>query len=145
MKSHRSASDNDIGFATKAVLKNLVKKAVSEREVLEFKVESVKFMSNLTHKILERSPLKYKLVRSLFHLNPRKMAEALEDCSKAFEAVPTKLIEAKWRASSEADDLLEQYRSFLQFVKKDCDSDFKNNREEVDIFFFGYISDKKEL
>ena len=52
-----------------------------------------------------------------------------EDCSKTFEAVLTKLIEAKWRASSEADDLLEQYRSFLQLVKKECDSDFKNNKQ----------------
>ena len=92
-------------------------------------MECVKFLANLTHKILARSPLKYKLVRSLFFLNPKKMGEVPEECSKAFEAVLTKLIEAKWRASSEADDLLEQYRSFLQFVKTDCDSDFKSNRE----------------
>ena len=41
--------------------------------------------------------------------------------------------------------LLAQDRSFPQFVKKDCDSDFKNNRERGDTFFYGYISDKKEL
>ena len=73
------------------------------------------------------------------------MTEDPEECSKAFEAVLTKLIEAQWRASSEADDLLEQYRSFLQFVKKDCDSDFKNNRKRVPTFLYGYISDKKEI
>ena len=145
-KNHRSASDIDTRFATKPVLTNLVKKkAVSEREYLEFKMECVKFLSNLTHMILERSPLKYKLVRSLYCLNLKKMAEVPEECSKVFEAVLTKLIEAKWRASSEADDLLEQYRSFLQFVKKDCDSGFRNNRERVDAFLYGYISDKKEL
>ena len=65
-KSHRSSSDIDIGFSTKAVLTDLVKKkAVSEGGVLELKIERVKFLSNLTHKILKRSPLKYKLVRSL--------------------------------------------------------------------------------
>ena len=130
MKNHRSVSDIDLGFATKTVLTNLVKKkAVSERGVLESKMECVRFLSNLTHKILERSPLKYKLVRSPFCLNPKKMAEVPEECSKAFETVLTKVTETKWRASSEADDLLEQYRRFLQFVKKDCDSDFKNKRK----------------
>ena len=42
-----------------------------------------------------------------------KSPEVPDECSKAFEAVITKWIEAKWRVSSEADDLLEQYRSFL--------------------------------
>ena len=68
-------------------------------------MECVNFLSNLTHKILERSPLKYKLARSLFCLNAKKMVEVPEECSKAFEAVLIKLIEAKWRASSEADEL----------------------------------------
>ena len=152
-KNHRSASDIDIGLATKevhchksAVLTNLVKKkVVNERGVLIFKMECVQFSSNFTHKILERNPLKYILVRTLFCLNPKKMAEVPEECSKAIEAVLTKLVEAKWRASSEADYLLEQYRSFLQFVRKGCDSDFKNNRERVETFLYVYISDKKEL
>ena len=43
-KNHRSASDTDIGFATKAILTNLAKrKAVRERGILEFKMECVKF------------------------------------------------------------------------------------------------------
>ena len=41
------------------------------------------------------------------------MDEVPEECSKVFEAVLTKLFEAKWRASSEADDLLEQYRILI--------------------------------
>ena len=65
------------------------------------------------------------------------MAEVPEEYSKLFEAVITKLMEAKWGASSEADDLLERYRSFPLFVKKDCYSDFKNNRERVDTFLYG--------
>ena len=101
------------------------------------------FVKSYTQDFGENTP-ENKLVRSLFCLNP-KMAEVPEKCSKAFEAVLTKLIEAKWRASSEADDLLEQNRSFLQFMKKDCDSDSKNNRERVDTFLYGYIHEKKEL
>ena len=80
------------------------KKAVSERGVLEFKMECVNFLSNLTHKILKTIPLKYKLVRSHFCLNPKKMNEVPEECSKALGVLLTKLIEVKWRASSEAGD-----------------------------------------
>ena len=100
------------------------------------------FLSNLTHKILERSPLKYKLVRSIFCLSPKKVAEVPEECSEAFEAVLTKLIEAKWRASSEAMTSWNSAESSFILWRK-TDSDFKKNRERVDTFLYGYISDKK--
>ena len=144
-KNHRSASDIDIGFATKAVLTNLVKKkAVSDGGFLNSRWSVSSSFKSYTQDFGEKS-LMYKLVRSLFCLNPKKMAEVPEECSKEFDAVLTKLIEAKWRATSEVDDLLEQYRSFHQFVKKDCNSDFKNSRGRVDTFLYGYIRDKKEL
>ena len=70
-KNHRSASDIHTRFATKAVLTNLVKKkAVSERGNLEFKMECVKFCQILQG--FGQKSLKYKLVRSLFCLNPKR-------------------------------------------------------------------------
>ena len=67
-KNHRSASDVDIGFATKAVLTNLVKKkAVSERGVLEFKMEHVKFFDkSYTQDFGEKSPEVQTCQKSLF-------------------------------------------------------------------------------
>ena len=56
-KNHKSASDIDIGFATKAVLTNMVKKkAVSERGVLEFKMECQVFVKSYTQDFGEKSP-----------------------------------------------------------------------------------------
>ena len=55
---------------------------MNERGVLEFRMDYTKFISHVTSKILERSPMKYKLVRSLYCLNPQKMIDLPEACSK---------------------------------------------------------------
>ena len=121
-KNHKAAAEIDVGFAAKATLENLVKnKAVGKRGILQFRMEYAKFITHGTSKILGRSPMKYKLVWSLVCLNPLKMNEVPEECTKAFEIVLWKLIEAKWRSSSVADDLLEQYKCFLQVIKKEHD------------------------
>ena len=54
-------------------------------------MDCTKFLSHLTSKLLERSPLKYKLVRHLFCLNPKRMVKETEECTKAFEDVLSKL------------------------------------------------------
>ena len=144
--NHKQPSDIDIGFATKAILSNLIKaKSVSERAALEFRMECLQFLSKLTDKILEKSPMKYRLVRSLICLNPKKMVTVPNECSKAFEVVLCKLVEAKWRTNSDSDDLLEQYRDFLQFVKREHSTEFLECQERIDSFLYGYLNDKKEF
>ena len=104
-----------------------------------------KFISHGTSKILERSPIKYKLVRSLFCLNPQKMIGLPEECNEAFQIVLSKLIEAKWRSSSVANDLLEQYKCFLWVIKKTHDFEFKNCKERVYVLLCAHINHKKEF
>ena len=70
------------------------------------------------------------------------MIDLPEACSKAFEIVLKKLIKAIWRSNTAADELLEQYKCFLQFVKKDYEFEFMNCK---DVFLFAHISDKKEF
>ena len=145
-KNHKAPAEIEIGFAVKATLANLVQnKAVSDRRIFEFHMDCTKFLSHVTSKILERSPLKYKLVRSLYCLNPQKMIGSPEECTKAFEVVLSKLIETKWRSSTAADDLLEQYKCFLHIVKKEYKFEFKNCKERVDAFLYAHINDRKEL
>ena len=85
-QNHKVATEIDIASAGKAILTTLAKsKVVNEGGVLEFRMDCTKFISHVTSKIHERSPLKYKLVRSLYCLNPQKMIDLPEACSKAFE------------------------------------------------------------
>ena len=77
--NHKVAAEIDIGFATKATLTNLFKKkVVGERRILEFRMDCIQFMAHTTNNILERSPMKHHIVRSLFCLNPQKMIELPE-------------------------------------------------------------------
>ena len=68
-----------------------------------------------------------------------------EECTKALEIVLSKLIEAKWRSSSLADDILEQYKCLLQVIKKEHDFEFKNCKERVDVFLYAHINDKEKF
>ena len=49
------------------------------------------------------------------------------------------------RSRTAADELLEQYKCILQFVKKDYEFEFKNCKERVDVFLYAHINDKKEF
>ena len=73
------------------------------------------------------------------------MIDMLDACSKPFEKLLKKLIEARWRSNTAADELLEQYKCSLQFVKKDYEFEFKNCKERVDVFLYVCINDKKEF
>ena len=67
----------------------------------------------------------------------------MKNVPKTFVIVLAKLIEAKSRSRSVADDLLEQYKCFLQVIKKEHDFDFKNCKERVDVFLCTHINDKE--
>ena len=108
-------------------------------------MDCTKFLSHLTSKLLERSPLKYKLVRRLFCLNPKRMVKETEECTKAFEDVLSKLIETKWRSGTAADDLLDQYKSFLKVAKKDSKLDFQNCTQRVNTFLYTHLQNKKNF
>ena len=54
-----------------------------------------------------------------------------------------KVIEVKKRSSCVADDLLEQYKCFLQVVKKEHDFEFRNCKERGHVFLYAHINDKK--
>ena len=146
-ENHKAASDVDIGFAAKGTLVKLAKPkpVVSERGLLEFRMECIKFLSQVTNKLLERSPLKYKLVRRLFCLNPKKLVTEPEECTQAFEDVLDKLIETKWRSSTVSDDLKDQYKSFLKVVKKDSELEFQNCTQRVDTFLYMHIQNKENF
>ena len=73
------------------------------------------------------------------------MIDLPKTCSKTFEIVVEKIIEARWRSNTAADELLEQYKCFLWFVKKDYECEFKNCKERVDVLLYAHINDKKEF
>ena len=79
-ESHKVYSIIDTGFMAEKALKTAAdlktKKTVSDRDVMQFKMECKEFLVKVVKKIVEKSPLKFEVARSLSFLDPREMGDA---------------------------------------------------------------------
>ena len=80
---HKDASQIDIGFAADTILKQLrSSKQVSERQVIELRLDCKRLLITLLEKLLKKAPLQHTLVRSMQCLDPRRIAKSKEQCVK---------------------------------------------------------------
>ena len=113
---HKEASKIDIGFAAETTLNQLKSsKKISERQVLEIKMECKKLLITLTEKLLKKGPVHHQLVRSMQCLDPRRMAVSKELCVPQMRRMLHTLVEAKHVDESVCDDILREFSEF-------CDS-----------------------
>ena len=107
-------ADIDIGFAAAATVTKLsTEKKISDFQVLEYRKECGVVFAAIVTKIQERSPLKYYFARNLVSLDPRMIVAKPDTSVKKFKHVLTKLVESKWKTSTEADDILSNYKKFV--------------------------------
>jgi len=92
---------------------------ISAREEHEFLMNCKSFMVRATEKLLEKSPLKYRLVRSMRCLDPQIIAGPLNKSVKMFERLILCLIDAKRVTPTESDNLKREYQQFVQ-TKVQC-------------------------
>ena len=81
-KIHLSYKRVDVGFASEK-LNGTANRKPSERQVMEFRMESTTCLIELLKKLLEKCPITYSLVRHLSCLNPVKMASHKQSCSNS--------------------------------------------------------------
>ena len=123
-------------------------KAISQKEKLEFEINCKAFLTRTTEKLLEKSPLKFPVIRHLRCLNPQIIAGPLEISAKLFERLLGCLIDAKRVYEVDADSLKKEYSSFitevvhrnaatlLLFQKYD-----KVKDERIDLFLASYLKE----
>ena len=100
-------ADIDIGFAAAATVTKLsTEKKISDLQVLEYRKECGVMFAAIVTKSQERSPLKHYFARNLVSLDPRMIVAKPDTSLKKFKHVLTKLVESKWKTSTEADDIL---------------------------------------
>ena len=144
-----SSSQIDVGIVTKRELNKLKEqKTISQKQKLEFEINCKAFLTRTTEKLLEKSPLKFPVVRHLRCLNPQIMAGPLEFSAKLFERLLGCLIDAKRVREVDADLLKKEYSSFitevvhsnaatlLLFQKYD-----KVKDERIDLFLAAYLKE----
>ena len=109
----------DVGFSARKILKEVqAQKKVTDRSVLEFRMETRAFLQAIMKQLMLKSPLKYSLTKNLSALDPRLMAQvAKREANRTqFRCVMTKLTEAGRFPERDADEAEKQYGDFTDNV-----------------------------
>ena len=75
-------------------------------------------LATIVTEIQERSPLKHNFARKLASLYPRLIVAEPGTAVKMFKQVLTKLVDTKWRTTTQADGILTQYKTFFSNMKQ---------------------------
>ena len=88
----------EIGFSAKVVIRSL--KSTQKSLERDFRKNVQKFVIKVVQKILERSPLKYKLISTMASLSPIEMSSINHKILAAwFESLVTELHQSSWITS----------------------------------------------
>ncbi|XP_048580627.1 uncharacterized protein LOC116610226 [Nematostella vectensis] len=150
-----SKSDNllpprkvDVGFAAKmSVHKMESTKQATPLQILKFQNNCLEFLKQLSSKVMDRSPLKYKMARNLVSLNPIYMASNPEAATTRFSNVLQQLISHKMKSTHCCDIALQQYKAFLADVERYSKEDFKSYQSSdkaLDVFLAEYFHQKPQ-
>ena len=130
----------DIGFSADKMLQKLVKdKICSERQDMEFRQSAKAFVVAIVSRLLTKCPLTYTLVRNMPFLDPRLMASKKEDCQSKLKRVLTVLVEANRVDERDCDDILHQYRNYLDEIQTadiSVFSNFKPSESRIDTLLY---------
>lgn len=133
----------DVGFKTEKELKRLSKN-ISDRQVMEYRLECRDFLKSLVNHLLEKGPLQYSLVRSLKCLIPNLMTTDPESCHKNFKLCLNTLSDAGRINIKDCDTALWQFKDFISGVAK-VNSDFLkfNESKRLDELFYQFLNENK--
>lgn len=137
----------EIGFAVKVIVDAAEKsKKVSALQLREFYTECQSFLKRMTLKILERSPLRYSVVKYLPCLDPRKMADHPDSSHEKFTSFLGKLLEAKHLTAIQCDETKHQYEDLLSTVRDHHHEEFRSftPKQPLDTFFYNILGQESK-
>lgn len=134
----------DIGFAAKNELRKAPK--IPPLSLLQFKKDCVSFIKACCQKVVERSPLKYKLTRGASCLDPA-LALSLEAGPKRLTLALEVLSEHQWLTGLQAE---RAHRSYIQICSLSLAQaklkNFDRKEQRLDVLWLDLCShDNKEL
>ena len=109
----------DVGFVAQQMLKEKSSK-LSERQLLQFRVECKDFLAGTVAKLLDKTPINYRLVRSISCLDPRLMASEKEAYVTKMKQILEILVEAH---ILKCDEVMYQFGQFLDYCADESDFD----------------------
>ncbi len=144
---HAPYTQVDVGFVAEKLLKELlVKKSASEKQVMEFRMESKNCLQTIVEKLLEKSPIQYTLTRKLTCLDPRKMAKDKNSCKEKMKALLECLVQVKRVDERDCDDIVREYSSFVDDYSTSSDfNNFDPSHNRLDVLFFERMNNNKKF
>ena len=143
-RNHKTYKAIDIGFSAEKALKEAKEKAqkegtsVSDKQVMEFRLDCRNFLIALLKKILNKCPISYSLVRNMAALNPKEMVAHPSACRERFKKVLTVLVSARRVKEQDCDAIVQQFGNFLDsmpVIGSDMFSSFNSSTQRVVEFF----------
>ena len=137
----------DVGFVAQKMLREKSSN-LSERQVLEFRVGCKDFLAKTVAKLFDKTPINYRLVRSMSCLDPRLMASEKESCEKKMKRILEILVEARRLKSAECDEVMYQFSQFLDYCSDNPDFEKFDPNEptsRVDTLLYEHMAGDKQL
>ncbi len=104
----------EVGFVAEKSIKELLsKKKLSELQHMHFRENCRNFLKALAKKMLEKCPLKYRLVRALICMNPEVMSGKPSIAQTKFKDVLGCMVKTRHVDEQDADELSAQYTDFV--------------------------------
>lgn len=120
----------DVGRAAEKILKCC---KASAKCILEFRYECRKFLVNMILKVMERSPLRYPVVRGLSCFDPTEMSKT-DTCLGKLKIVLNCLIDNKLLSEHKRDIVCTQYIQFCLEKRHELQN-YEKDHERLDSFF----------
>ncbi|XP_070554389.1 uncharacterized protein [Ptychodera flava] len=127
-KIYTSYSKVDLGFSSELELRKVKSQSsVSDRQVMQLRMECRDFLVKTATKLIEKSPLKYPMTRAMSCLDPRQLASSKDDCLRKMKRILTVFVEAGQMTggASACDEVLRQFEEFVDTVVASNHSTFQ--------------------
>ena len=127
VKNHVKPEAINIGFVASRELKSLyTRKAVTDGEIFNLKMDFKNAVIHILRKLMDKSPITYSLVRQLDCLSPAFMTKNKDSCLNKMKLVLSILCELNQLCQNDCDEILPQFKNFLNEALSENFSLFSN-------------------
>ena len=144
-----TSKDGNLSFSEKLIRGLREQGQISERQLLEFHMETCELLKTIVSRLVKKSPITYSLVRNLSCWAPHILLADQEVCADRFKCVLTVVNATKLVKDDDCDQILQQFASFFRDVQSDDKfKQFKKNEDLLDKLYytkFGVISAWQKL
>lgn len=135
----------DLGIKAEKALREVKHaKKCSDKDVLDTRQKCRNFLAQMVSKLLQKTPLIYKLARMMGCLDPRKVCRSQSQSN--FKELVLLLTQENRMSETQADVAHRQFCKLDDDVKKECKNfDPDDPDDRLDSFWFRILSSKKNL